>query len=194
MARPKKQLPTRSEMIKEIEMAQRNLKNLRKGGYGDTPVVNLLERKFQRASDGKKNKKKNFSTKQKIEENYNIAKWFNQTETSTVKGQKAVEKKRIDAMAERLGMSKQKARKLSELYSKLDNDMDFAAVEYGSGDTNTAFDDVYAAGVNLKDEDFYLYMKVLIHGEKDVSLSAEQKKVLERIEKTKRGEIKPRRK
>ena len=194
MARPKKQLPTRSEMIKEIETAQRNLKSLRRGGYGDTPVVNLLERKFQRASSENKNKKRNFSTKQKIEENYNIAKWFNQTETSTVKGQKAVEKKRIDAMSERLGMSKQRARALAEIYSKLDNDMDFSSVEYGSGDTNSTFDDVYAAGVNLKDDDFYLYMKVLIDGEKDISLSEKQKKVLERIKKTKRGEIKPRRK
>lgn len=194
MARPKKQQPTRSEMIKEIETAQRNLKNLRRGGYGDTPVVNLVERKFQRASKGTKNKKRNFSTKQNIEANYNIAKWFNQTETSTVKGQKAVERKRIDAMSERLGMSKQRARALAEIYSKLDNDMDFSSVEYGSGDTNSAFDDVYAAGVNLKDDDFYLYMKVLIDGEKDISLSEKQKKVLDRIQKTKRGEIKPRRK
>lgn len=194
MARPKRPLPSRSDMIKEIETAQKNLKSLRRGGYGDTPVVNLLEVKFRRASEGRKNTKRNFSTKQHIEENYNIAKWFNQTETSTVKGQKAVEKKRIDNMAERLDMSKQRAKKLSEIYAQLDNDMDFSSVEYGSGDTNTAFDDVYAAGVNLKDEDFYTYMKVLIDGEKDISLSEKQKKVLERIKKTKRGEIKPRRK
>ena len=192
MARPKKIQPTRDEMIREIEKAQSSLKKLRSTGYGSSALVKLTETKFGRISPDTKRKPKNFSSKRKVEENYQIAKWFNQAKTKTPTGQKEAEKNRIAGLADKLGISKQAARKLSKIFQQLEENIDsFADVEYSSGDTVDTFSKV-SERVNLKDEDFVLYMEALLGKEKDITLSAEQKRTLELIKADMRGEKKKR--
>lgn len=192
MARPPKPQPPRSEMLKEIEKAKSGLADLRKAGYGSSAIVKLTETKLGRTSKATKLKPKNFSTKRNIEANYQVAKWFNQAKTKTITGQKQVERNRIAGLSDKYGISKQAARKLSKIFQQLEENSDaFADIEYSSGDTVDTFSYV-SERVNLKDEDFVVYMEALLGKEKDISLSKEQRKTLELIKADMRGEKKKR--